>query len=94
MVRMQARMQSATADRARTSPRPAPSSSSAFDQYLHDIQRLPLIPDVEEERRLARLAQRGGRDAAERLVPANRVTLVYVPRRAAPAAAPSASATP
>jgi RNA polymerase primary sigma factor len=77
MVRMQARMQRATADRARTSPRPAPSSS--FDQYLYDIQRLPLIPDVEEERRLARLAQRGDREAAERLVTANlRFVISYV----------------
>jgi RNA polymerase primary sigma factor len=79
MVRMQARMQRAPADRARTSPRPAPSSSSAFDQYLHDIQRLPLIPDVEEERRLARLAQRGDSAAAERLVTANlRFVISYV----------------
>jgi RNA polymerase primary sigma factor len=72
-------MQRAPADRARTSPRPAPSSSSAFDQYLHDIQRLPLIPDVEEERRLARLAQRGDAAAAERLVTANlRFVISYV----------------
>ena len=72
-------MQRATADSARTSPRPAPSSSSAFDQYLHDIQRLPLIPDVEEERRLARLAQRGDSAAAERLVTANlRFVISYV----------------
>ncbi len=72
-------MQRAPADRARTSPRPAPSSSSAFDQYLHDIQRLPLIPDVEEERRLARLAQRGDSAAAERLVTANlRFVISYV----------------
>ena len=79
MVRMQARMQRAPADPARTPPRPAPSSASAFDQYLHDIQRLPLIPDVEEERRLARLAQRGDRDAAERLVTANlRFVISYV----------------
>ncbi len=70
-------MQRATADRARTTQRPAPSSS--FDQYLFDIQRLPLIPDVEEERRLARLAQRGDREAAERLVTANlRFVISYV----------------
>ena len=35
------------------------SPSSAFDQYLHDIQKLPLIEDPAEERRLARLAQKG-----------------------------------
>lgn len=61
--------------------RPAPSSpaTSAFDQYLHDIQRLPLIPDVAEERRLARLAQRGDAAAAERLVTANlRFVISYV----------------
>jgi RNA polymerase primary sigma factor len=79
MVRMQARSHRAPTDPARTSPRPAPSSSSAFDQYLHDIQRLPLIPNVEEERRLARLAQRGDREAAERLVTANlRFVISYV----------------
>jgi RNA polymerase primary sigma factor len=45
--------------------------ASAFDQYLYDIQKLPLIKDVEEERRLARLAQGGDETAAERLVTAN-----------------------
>jgi RNA polymerase primary sigma factor len=60
-------------------PNPSPSASSAFDQYLHDIQRLPLIPDVGEERRLARLAQRGDAAAAERLVTANlRFVISYV----------------
>src|SRR3982750_4261569 len=43
------------------------SPSSAFDQYLQDIQKLPLIDDPAEERRLARRAQRGGEDAAARL---------------------------
>lgn len=53
--------------------------STAFDQYLHDIQRLPLITDVEEERRLARLAQQGDAAAAERLVTANlRFVISYV----------------
>lgn len=53
--------------------------SSAFDQYLHDIQRLPLIKDVREERRLARLAQQGDETAAERLVTANlRFVISYV----------------
>ncbi len=47
------------------------SSSTAFDQYLQDIQKLPLITDVEEEKRLARRAQNGDEQAAERLVTAN-----------------------
>ncbi|MEX1998247.1 MAG: hypothetical protein WD934_01060, partial [Gemmatimonadales bacterium] len=46
------------------------SPSGAFDQYLHDIQKLPLIKDPLEERRLARLAQNGDPTAAERLVTA------------------------
>ena len=55
------------------------SPSSAFDQYLHDIQKLPLITDVQEERRLARLAQKGDEAAAERLVTANlRFVISYV----------------
>src|SRR2546423_8877698 len=48
------------------------SPSTAFDQYLQDIQKLPLITDAEEERRLARRAQAGDEKAAERLVTANR----------------------
>ena len=47
------------------------SPSTAFDQYLQDIQKLPLIDDPEEERRLARRAQKGDEKAAERLVTAN-----------------------
>jgi RNA polymerase primary sigma factor len=55
------------------------SPSTAFDQYLQDIQKLPLIKDVEEERRLARLAQKGDETAAERLVTANlRFVISYV----------------
>src|SRR6476646_11322959 len=55
------------------------SPSSAFDQYLHDIQKLPLIGSAEEERRLARRAQRGDVEAAERLVTANlRFVISYV----------------
>jgi RNA polymerase primary sigma factor len=55
------------------------SPSTAFDQYLQDIQKLPLIKDVEEERRLARLAQQGDEAAAERLVTANlRFVISYV----------------
>ncbi len=55
------------------------SPSGAFDQYLHDIQKLPLIRDRGEERRLARRAQRGDAEAAERLVTANlRFVISYV----------------
>ena len=53
--------------------------SGAFDQYLQDIQKLPLIKDPKEERRLARLAQKGDPAAAERLVTANlRFVISYV----------------
>ena len=31
--------------------------TGAFDQYLHDIQKLPMISDPAEEKRVARLAQ-------------------------------------
>lgn len=55
------------------------SPSTAFDQYLLDIQKLPLITDPEEERRLARRAQNGDETAAERLVTANlRFVISYV----------------
>ena len=55
------------------------TSSGAFDQYLQDIQKLPLITDPAEERRLARLAQKGDPTAAERLVTANlRFVISYV----------------
>lgn len=55
------------------------SPSTAFDQYLQDIQKLPLITDVEEEKRLARRAQAGDGEAAERLVTANlRFVISYV----------------
>jgi RNA polymerase primary sigma factor len=61
----------------KTFVRSAPST--AFDQYLHDIQKLPLITDPAEERRLARLAQKGDERAAERLVTANlRFVISYV----------------
>lgn len=53
--------------------------STAFDQYLHDIQKLPLITDAAEERRLARLAQDGDESASEKLVTANlRFVISYV----------------
>ncbi len=55
------------------------SPSGAFDQYLQDIQKLPLIRDPQEEKRLARRAQRGDVKAAERLVTANlRFVISYV----------------
>ncbi len=55
------------------------SPSSAFDQYLQEIQKLPLIDDPAEERRLARRAQKGDEKAAERLVTANlRFVISYV----------------
>ena len=70
-------MQQAIEGRAKGFFRSSPSS--AFDQYLQDIQRLPLIHDPEEERRLARLAQQGDPAAAERLVTANlRFVISYV----------------
>ena len=39
------------------------NASGAFDQYLQDIQKLPLIRDPHEERRLARRARRGDQGA-------------------------------
>src|SRR6187399_2747332 len=55
------------------------SPSTAFDQYLQDIQKLPLISDAEEERALARRALSGDEKAAERLVTANlRFVIAYV----------------
>ncbi len=57
--------------------RPAPTS--AFDQYLQDIQKLPMITDPAEEKRLAHLARKGDERAAERLVTANlRFVISYV----------------
>ena len=75
---MQAAAASRTAEtRSKGFFRSAPST--AFDQYLHDIQKLPLITDASEERRLARLAQKGDEAAAERLVTANlRFVISYV----------------
>lgn len=70
-------MQQVTESRAKGFVRSSPST--AFDQYLHDIQKLPLITDPEEERRLARRAQKGDETAAERLVTANlRFVISYV----------------
>jgi RNA polymerase primary sigma factor len=70
-------MQTVTESRSKGFFRSSPST--AFDQYLQDIQKLPLIKDPVEERRLARLAQRGDEAAAERLVTANlRFVISYV----------------
>src|SRR6201987_1035362 len=70
-------MQTTGESRSKGYFRSAPST--AFDQYLQDIQKLPLISDAEEERRLARRAQRGDEKAAERLVTANlRFVISYV----------------
>ena len=63
--------------KARLLVRSAPSG--AFDQYLVDIQKLPMISDPEEEKRLARRALAGDETAAERLVTANlRFVISYV----------------
>src|SRR5260221_8301177 len=57
------------------------SPSPGFDESLQDIQKLPLIKDPAEERRLARRVQRGDEKAAERLVTANlRFVISYVKR--------------
>ena len=53
--------------------------SGAFDQYLQDIQKLPLITDPAVERALARKAREGDAKSAERLVTANlRFVISYV----------------
>ena len=68
----------------RPAPRPRPvdagaTAGSAFDQYLADIKRLPMIGSVAEERELARKARDGDTIAAERLVTANlRFVISYV----------------
>ncbi len=59
----------------------APAAGEAFEQYLRDIKDLPMITDIEEERRLARLARTGDQVAAERLVTANlRFVIAFVKR--------------
>jgi RNA polymerase primary sigma factor len=53
--------------------------ASAFDQYLADIQKLPLIGSAAEEKRLARLARKGDEAAADQLVVSNlRFVISYV----------------
>lgn len=57
------------------------AAGSAFDQYLLDIRKLPLITDPREERALAVRARKGDGEAAERLVTANlRFVISYVKR--------------
>jgi RNA polymerase primary sigma factor len=51
----------------------------SFDQYLHDVEKYPLIEDAPTEREIARRARAGDRRAAERLVTANlRFVISYV----------------
>ncbi len=51
----------------------------SFDQYLHDVEKYPLIDDPAQERELARRARVGDKEAAERLVTANlRFVISYV----------------
>src|SRR6266498_5373622 len=70
-------MARATSGKAKAFFRATPSG--AFDQYLQDIQKLPLIRDPAEERKLARRVRKGDEKAAERLVTANlRFVISYV----------------
>jgi RNA polymerase primary sigma factor len=51
----------------------------SFDQYLHDVEKYPLIEDPAEERALAHRARAGDKESAERLVTANlRFVISYV----------------
>jgi RNA polymerase primary sigma factor len=51
----------------------------SFDQYLHDVEKYPLIEDAATEREIARRARAGDRRSAERLVTANlRFVISYV----------------
>ncbi len=55
--------------------------SNAFDQYLLDIRKLPMIPDQKEEIRLAKRARKGDQESIDRLVTANlRFVISYVKR--------------
>lgn len=69
--------------RQRTTPRALHRSapSNAFDQYLLDIRKLPMIADPKEEVRLAKRARKGDQAAVDRLVTANlRFVISYVKR--------------
>jgi len=72
---------------ARERVSPAPRSlhrsapSNAFDQYLLDIRKLPMIENAKEEIRLAKRARKGDQAAVDRLVTANlRFVISYVKR--------------
>src|SRR4030081_1293158 len=70
-------MEQATETRSKGYFRSSPAT--ACDEHRQNIQKLPLISDAAEERRLARLAQKGDEAAAERLVTANlRFVISYV----------------
>src|SRR5512147_2725294 len=69
--------------RTRTTPRALhrTAPNNAFDQYLLDIRKLPMIEDPKEEVRLARRARKGEQEAIDRLVTANlRFVISYVKR--------------
>src|SRR4026209_1153157 len=69
--------------RVRTSPRALHRSApnNAFDQYLLDIRKLPMIENPKEEIRLAKRARKGDHVATDRLVTANlRFVISYVKR--------------
>jgi len=68
-----------TASVPRNLHRSAPAN--AFDQYLLDIRKLPMIENPKEEIRLARRALKGDQAAVDRLVTANlRFVISYVKR--------------
>ena len=55
--------------------------ANAFDQYLLDIRKLPMIENAKEEIRLAKRARKGDQAAVDRLVTANlRFVISYVKR--------------
>jgi RNA polymerase primary sigma factor len=71
--------------RARVSPAPRSlhrsAPANAFDQYLLDIRKLPMIENAKEEIRLAKRARKGDQAAVDRLVTANlRFVISYVKR--------------
>ncbi len=57
------------------------TAAESFEQYLRDIKDLPMIANIEEERRLARRAREGDIAAVDRLVTANlRFVISFVKR--------------
>lgn len=74
-------MAQAVRNRPRAIARSVPAPSSAFDQYLTDIRKLPMVGSAVEERELAERARRGDAEAIERLVTGNlRFVISYVKR--------------